>query len=443
MPHKRWNNIPNTESQNTEPPLPSNLELKVGELNRILEGFQEAVYNILTHNGSKKNEIEKRILSILIEIEEILRKQGEDVQKCMDDYIGWVCRILYDVRPKKLTYSILTKPNWKEWTYKQWTHIGEWESSENKKAEKYSIFQEALREFFWANLDLSIDIYEEQEGKREHPYKIIHLTKWDTQRTYLISNKIWEATFIYDGLIGPEKFISISKNTPMNWKFPRTIKYWNQYKENLKESFSDEYLFEKKEERELKREDIKKYLEKYPQSKEKSLLILSAEDIKSIEIWWKKIIAIAKICQIEFGWDQVTPSWFKKFLKKLFWEEWYQEQEASLKEQIKNALEQYAQSKEKSLLILSAEDIKSIEIWWKKIITIAKIYQIEFEWDVVTTSWFKKFLKKLFWEEWYQEQEASLKEQIKNALEQYAQSKEKSLLMLSWEDIRSIVYMVK
>ena len=178
------------------------------------------------------------------------------------------------------------------------------------------------------------------------------------------------------------------------------------FKEFLKKLFWEEWYQEQ--EASLK-EQIKNALEQYAQSEKKPLLTVSSEDIKNIDIWWHRIIAIVKICQIKVEWDLRTPSWFKEFLKKLFWEEWYQEQEASLKEQIKNALEQYAQSEKKPLLTVSSEDIKNIDIWWHRIIAIVKICQIEVEWDLRTPSWFKEFLKELFWEKWYQKQETLLK----------------------------------
>ena len=136
----------------------------------------------------------------------------------------------------KLKFSILPAlclTNMKAWS---------WEFVEGKESvDKYRQFLNIL---LLININIEdLLIYEEKIDKdimRQYPYKIIYISEWNIDKTVLISDEIWQATFVYDWIIRIEKFENYEKWEQIEWLVAKQIPYSEKYLENLKEAILTE-----------------------------------------------------------------------------------------------------------------------------------------------------------------------------------------------------------
>jgi len=134
------------------------------------------------------------------------------------------------------------------------TVIQEWDESseefneqEPKQVPKFSLFLHILNEK-WISFD-SIMVLEEDEEllradnrMRVFPYKIIYLRDWDIEKTILISDELWQATFVYEWIIREDNFADFSKWEGIESVIPEKVVFWTRYWERL-----DKAIFTKRE----------------------------------------------------------------------------------------------------------------------------------------------------------------------------------------------------
>ena len=130
-------------------------------------------------------------------------------------------------------------------------HIPEietWEKGEEKlserevvSVEKYKILLYILhaRGISFDNivvLQESQTLLQSERRMRTFPYKIIYLQEWEISKTILISDEIWQATFVYEWLIREDNFHEYSKWDVIEWIIPERIIFWKTYREQLEEA---------------------------------------------------------------------------------------------------------------------------------------------------------------------------------------------------------------
>lgn len=119
-----------------------------------------------------------------------------------------------------------------------------WKSNWNiefREWEKHEEFLKIYNELFFWRKDTEIHIYKESldiKRMRKSPYHIINIKWKNFSKTILISNQIWEATYIYDSLIEPEQFREIEKWQEIDWVKPIKVAYRNDYSNRLKDILS-------------------------------------------------------------------------------------------------------------------------------------------------------------------------------------------------------------
>lgn len=190
-----------------------NSEYSLEVLKRYMRRFSESSQNVL-------------------DVDEMLQKFIESVERRLS------------VESIKLSFTIYPPQHT--------TVIVSWEGgSEFNLEDKESIpkFQEFLKILENANVSFdNLVVYREQEEvleednrMRNFPYNITHLRHGNIQKTILISDEIWQATFVYDWLIQEQHFREYSKWESILWLEPKKIIYWSKFSERLKEAiFSQE-----------------------------------------------------------------------------------------------------------------------------------------------------------------------------------------------------------
>lgn len=212
---------------------------------------------------------------------------------------------------------------------------------EIKEVLKYNEFLRAYYELYFWRDDINMELYVEKlekEKMRKIPYRIIYL-KWPNfWRTILISDQIWEASFVYDWIIDKRDFKIINKWEEINWNVPHRIIYWSNYKirfkkllqekfeevNNIEDKTDEQVLNEEKEY--LLQQNIIKFFKNFNwMDKEESYkywMWLWAKDIRKIKYEWK-IMNLSKILDWKnTSWlDIQIPRWFQEFINWLFWKE--------------------------------------------------------------------------------------------------------------------------
>lgn len=181
---------------------------------------------------SQKTTDEK--LKILKKYRRLIEKKSDisEVDELLDIYIGSVNQALSSniIQLDYMIYpplSIKIEPAW-VWKF-------EWK---NKIVEKYKQFLQLLTNS-WISLN-DIIVFKEKvdkkSGRRKSPYKIIYIHNWEIDKTILICDEIWQATYVYNGIIDPTYFREFKKKEKIGSSLPQMIKYSSSYTDRLSEA---------------------------------------------------------------------------------------------------------------------------------------------------------------------------------------------------------------
>lgn len=171
------------------------------------------------------------------------------VEELLDNFISTIEEKLL-IKSVKLPFSIYP-PN-------HTTVIEEWGEETEKfddrevaQAPKFQTFLRILNKR-WISFDSLIVLEEDEEvlkadkRMREIPYKIIYLREWDVEKTVLISDEVWQATFVYEWIIREDNFANFSKWEAIESIIPEKIVFWKTYNKRLEKA-----IFEKREKQEV------------------------------------------------------------------------------------------------------------------------------------------------------------------------------------------------
>ena len=148
-------------------------------------------------------------------------------------------------KKEKLWFSIFVKSE----TWTKNTKNNEQKEKSIKKeflnADKYLRFLRVYYELFLNNKDIKIKISEEilNKTKRKLAYNIIHIYWKKINKTILISDQIWQATFIYDWLINPSFLKTVWKWEEIKWIKPIVLIYSPFYEEHLDNILNESWDF--------------------------------------------------------------------------------------------------------------------------------------------------------------------------------------------------------
>ncbi len=336
-----------------------NPRLKLIErLNKKLDKFE-----VLISEEKNKKQLEEKVLNYLIEIEEQIHiilwdkkertsKQEEQLFKRyismynldsdfeeMDYYIDKLSYVLYswiEEKTQELRYDIF-----KKWTIQIVRWKEKWEKKEFSKAEKNKMFLRVLYDL-WIEED---EVERKKESldpdrMRKLPYFIYHIKTKDLEKTILICDEIWQATFVYDWIIDPEKFQEIEKwETIWNSRSHRIIYNSNTYISNLKYALDKNASYEEIEEKIINEEEEKADEVKKKISSEEYYRDLKFEDFVK-DLQWFKIIKKTSKEKLNNGlWCYNIYSWYMNY--KLDIKEWWERQTyfvimCSILERVKN-----------------------------------------------------------------------------------------------------------
>jgi len=382
-------------------------------------------------------EIHNKLVALLIkkDINQENHQQAEDfIEKVLQKSFNTAIEKIIDLKTwsiKEIDYSL----------FLPWTRTNQ--SSSNKKwykvrqADKYNTFLKVYYDLFLWNKDITIDASKEKLDNnkvRKFPYKIVQIQSSNFSRTILISDQIWEITFVYDWIIDTEEFQNIKKWAQITEVPFTTIKYGKNYASRLKETLSPDYDFTTKREKrkyptstEAKKQiystesnyldqqelfqTLHNYQGKTTQESYEYFMNLpnwdanTPESIRWLNINWKSGRALKTLSWIKTQGAIHTISGFQKWINKVF--EWQDIEfiEPLTTETLITKLHKYKWSIQESyeyfmnLPVWKADKPEStrwLKIQWKWLIELVDISWIEIQDDIYTLWWFQKWINIIF-----------------------------------------------
>lgn len=180
-----------------------------------------------------------------------------------------------------------------------------WKSKiEFRQWDKYNEFLRMYSELFFWRKDVQIKTYVEKLDSnkiRKSPYYIINIIWKDFSKTLLISDQIWEATFVYNWMIESDKFVEIEKWQEVDGLKPIKVVYSESYSNELKELITQKKLYSY-EESEISDEDLQLKEEEYFNKLYLKTVLSSITDNK-----WNKIN------------EDLNTIWVVRFRELYFW----------------------------------------------------------------------------------------------------------------------------
>ena len=217
------------------------------------------------------------------------------------------------------------------------------------------------------------------------------------------------------------------------------------FQEFINYIFNKKFVYkpqEKREKEELTKDKIKKYFDKIWYNK---LMQYTKEEIKLIDIWWNKIktIATQNWFKTQYSLRMQNVVWFQEFINDIFNKKFVYipqskiERKELRKEEIKEYFDKIWYDK---LMQYSQEQIKSIDIWWNKIKTIATQYWFKTQYclEIRLIQWFQEFINYIFNKKFIytsEKKEELTKEKIKEYFDEIWYEK---LMKYNLQDINSI-----
>lgn len=191
----------------------------------IYEEIQNKVFLLLSSSEKlDKDKVEENIEKIF---QDAFRKAIESIIK------------INSINTQNLDFSIF-KSKWM-------LRLRWWKSKiEFKQWDKYNEFLRIYNELFFWRKDVQIKTYMEKLDSnkiRKSPYYIINIIWGDFSKTLLISNQIWEATFVYNWMIESGKFAEIEKWQEINGLKPIKVVYSEDYSNELKDLITKKELY--------------------------------------------------------------------------------------------------------------------------------------------------------------------------------------------------------
>ncbi len=421
---------------------------KTKKIHKLLEKekdknkLKEEVINILC-------EIEERIWKIIWEDKDYTSLERENIFKryvwmynidtiysSIDNYLWKLAEILYkEIKQKKIKLEhdifepLEIEANFERWTKEKW---------EFKVANKEKMFHRVLFNIWYESSN--IQQFEEELNKdrmRRIPYQIFHLKEEDNQKTVLLCDEIWQATFVYDWLIDPLIFQSIQKWDEVNGEVPLKIIYrTSSYQKNLELALTNILSKNEKVEK-IVNEEYEKLEEKEELTKEELLRIMYnynwmteqesydyfmnfwrwSKNIFDSTLWFKikgrNIWTLKTISWIKINWKIRNVGWFQEWVNKIF--EWknikmkgIKEEEELTKEELLRIMYNYNWMTEQesydyfmSFWLGDVNILNSVlwfEIKGRKIVSLITLSWVKIEWKSQGVKWFKKWINKIF--EW-------------------------------------------
>ena len=308
--------------------------------------------------------------------------------------------------------------------------------NEIKEVSKYNNFLKVYYDLFLWRKGITIKVYEEKlnaDKMRKLPYKIIHIQWWKFSRTILISDQIWQATFVYDWIIEASIFQNIKKWNPIDWNYSMRIIYGKNYSSDIKDIISEDFQFEievhnkQKTEKQILQEELN-----YIDQEELLQTLLNYEwrsiqesydYFMSLKTWdknnknsigWLKIKGkgvgeLKTMSWIEIEWNITSPTKFKQWIQEIFkWEDIEKSQELIQEELLQTLLNYGWRSIQESydyfMSLKTWDKNNKNSIGWLKIKgkgvgELKTISWIEIEWNITSPTIFKQWIQEIFkWE---------------------------------------------
>ncbi len=192
----------------------------------ILELSNNVILNSKTANNSEYS------LKILKRYERLFQKSDniKDIDELLDMYLLGILEIL-SIETIKLDFDIYPPENSETIKSGNWKYDKKW-----KTVEKYKLFLKLLVNK-WVKIS-EIVVYEEKKNKRrirKKPYKIIYISQDSIEKTIVISDTLWEATYIYDWIIKIDKFRDNKKWQVIDWLIVNKVIFWVNYSNTLEQ----------------------------------------------------------------------------------------------------------------------------------------------------------------------------------------------------------------
>ncbi len=241
-------------------------------------------------------EVQNKVFVLLSSSEKLNQEKVEEtVEKLFQNTFNKAILSIIDINKSNallLNYSIFKS----KWTIERWKN---WKSNfDFKEWFKYEEFLKLYNELFFWKKDVDLKIYMENVDSskvRNSPYFIINIYWNNIWKTILLSNKIWEATFIYNTIIEPKSFEFTTKWQEINWERPIRIVYDENYTKELKELILQKEFYEYKDS-EITDEDVNKREQDYYNKIYIKTILTSITDAK----WNKVDIDLNTIWVVDF-----------------------------------------------------------------------------------------------------------------------------------------------
>ena len=340
----------------------------------------------------------------------------------IDDFLDKVIdKVFESLKHKKVKLNFDLFEKWNFTWAKNWS----WEQIEFKTSQKTKLFGRVL-----CNLWFDFSTLKEFEEKlnpqrmRKIPYTIYHLLDENINKTVLICDQIWQATFIYDGIIDPAIFQIIEKWEEIDWKLPLKIIYSKKtYEENLKIWLSKEQDFfikqnlitnedeEKADEtkEKLTKEELFKTLWNYNWMSEQEsydyFMSLNKYWIADLKISWNAVKALKTLSWIKIDWNIQYLTIFQNWIEEVFkWKDIVRKERILkielTKEELFKTLWNYNEMSEQEsydyFMSLNKYWIADLKISWNAVKALKTLSWIKIDWNIQYLTIFQNWIEEVF-----------------------------------------------
>lgn len=325
--------------------LISEIDIQISEFKNILKSekdhdiLEEKILELLCEIDGKiteivgnKDSIQKEIIFHRFIAMHLIDTKFTSIDDFLDDYLEIAYQELKE-RTTLLSHNLFIPGN---------SNI---EKSDNKnkiivkKADKIKILKRVLNNFWYKQSEIIKVSVENLDSNRMRkiPYNIYHLNKSGLQKTILICDEIWQATFVYEGIIDSKEFLNIEKwETVWDSRALKIIYHKKTFEENIISALSGKLTFEEKEKKIVNEEEEKADIEKKEKITKEELFKIMRNykstvqesydyfmNISSRTIYWfvikgNHITWLKTISWIKIEWNLYHPSIFQKWIQEIF-----------------------------------------------------------------------------------------------------------------------------
>ena len=238
--------------------LISEIDIQISEFKNILKSeknhdiLEEKILDLLCEIDGKiteivgnKDSIQKEIIFHRFIAMHLIDTKFTSIDDFLDDYLAIAYQEIQE-RTILLSHDLFIPGN---------SNIEKGDTNKKnkitvKKAGKNKILKRVLHDLWYKPSEIIKVSVENLNANRMRkiPYNIYHLDKSGLQKTILICDEIWQATFVYEGIIDTENFQNIEKwETIWDSQALKIIYSKKSFESSLEIALSDTLTFEEKE----------------------------------------------------------------------------------------------------------------------------------------------------------------------------------------------------